>query len=452
MSLTFVDRSRYNTGLGECMYARYLGYYYEHTGISAAKFSVPLTTGGQVHAALEHILYYLKDHNLEIPDSEVREIIKTAQEAYLDEMDESTWSAFDSAAETLSYIAAEQTTLLEGLIWCWIEYLLPWIKKDYTIEAVEEEFNIIIECTCGLGTVGTPKEHNDLNCNAVCLMTRPDLVLRKISTNNLAYIEFKTGAYVNGDDYPLKFYDNVQFVLGARAVEKVLEEDVTELFVHGLHKGVRRWNKDKTVKIQHSSLCYAYIKPPNLPVEKGDISATYYKIIENEDGSTSKWGCTKNRGYEKSPVWEYNFLDVPDEMTPIEHYVRNIMTPKQREENVRLIGPIDNSSFLSEKLLIQMWHEETRWKERVEFIGVTAERNKKEGGWESPEVIEIAEELIPRSWQCKKYGEEFMCDYKPICFEELGEAPLNNEKYIRRDPNHPIEKEIGEFYNKGFSV
>lgn len=448
--LTFVDRSRYNTGLSVCMYARYINYHHEYTGLASEKFSVPLTTGGQVHAALEYILYYLRDHDLEIPDSEVREIIKTAQEAYIDEVDESTWSAFDEGVDILSYIACEQTTLLEGLIWCWVEYLIPWIKQDYTIVAIEEEYHYILGCTCGLQSFGTPKEHNDKDCNGVCLMTRPDLVLRKNSTGNLAYIEFKTGAYVNGDDYPLKFYDNVQFVLGASTVEKVLDEKVTELFVHGLHKGVRRWNKDKTMKKQHSSICYAYIKPPNPPLEKGDISPEYYKIIESGDGKTKKWGCTKNRGYEQLPVWEFSFPDVPDGMTPIEHYVRNIMTAEQRQKNIRVIGPIDNSNFLAEKLKVQMLHEESRWRERNEIIATSAEET---GSWNSDETQEIIEELIPRSWECKKFGEEFMCVYKPICFEELGDAdPLHNEKYTRRDPNHPIEKEIGEFYNKGFPV
>lgn len=450
MALTFVDRSRYNTGNAECMYARYIGYYHEYTGITASKFSVPLTTGGQVHAALEHILYYLKDHNIEIPDTEVRKIISIAQEAYIDEIDESTWSSFDSSVDILSYIASEQTTLLEGLVWCWVEYLIPWIKKDYTIIAVEQEFSRILNCTCGLGPVGSAEDHEDKDCNGICLMTRPDLVLCNSITGNYVYVEFKTGAYVNSDDYPLKFYDNVQFVLGASAVEKAYDKDVTELYVHGLHKGVRRWkDKEKTLKIQHSSICYAYIKKPNPPIEKGDISPTYFKLVDQGDGTTKKWGCTLKRGYEKLPVWEYNFPDVPDAMTPIEHYVRNIMSPEQRQENIRVIGPIDNSNFLSEKLVNQMIHEETRWRARVELIAETAEESS---SWDSPETQTMIEELITRSWACKRYGEEFMCTYKPVCFEELSSPPLKDEKYERRDPNHPIEKEIGSFYNKGFAV
>ena len=136
MALTFVDRSRYNQGLGYCMFARYLGYTHEYTGIVANYFSISLTTGGQVHAVLEHILYDLRDNDLEISDSKIREHIQTAKEAYEDEVNDSTWSAFDK--DLLDNIIKEQTTLLEGLIWCWAEYLIPWIKENYTIEAIEE--------------------------------------------------------------------------------------------------------------------------------------------------------------------------------------------------------------------------------------------------------------------------------------------------------------------------
>jgi len=447
MALTFVDRSRYNKGLGYCMMARYLGYHHEYTGLTAAKFSVPLSTGGQTHAVLEHILYYLRDNNLEITDDIIRDHIQTAKEAYQDEINDSTWASFDS--DVLTYIAKEQSTLLEGLIWCWTESLIPWIKKSYTIEAVEAEYELILNCTCGLGVIGSAKDHNDRDCDGVCLMTRPDLVLRNTTTKNLAYIEFKTGAYVNSDNYPSGFYDNVQFVLGARAVEKATGEAVTELFVHGLHKGGRRWNAEGTNKIQQSPLCYAYIKPSNPPLTIGDISPNYYKLIRNTDGTVKKWGCSPKRGYAKQPVWEFDFTDVPEEMSSIEHYVKNIMTKEQRQENVRLIGPIDNSVFLSDKLIVQMLHEEARWRSRVELIAEIAEATH---SWNSPETQEIIEELIPRSWECKKFGEEYMCEYKPVCFEELGEDMLASDKYRRRDTNHPIEKEIGVFYNKGFVV
>lgn len=438
MPLHFVDRTRYVMGLGHCLRNRWLSHDIYQKGLSNKSLSVPLATGLGAHEALENLLMWCKDKqdsgkDPNPPDEIVRECIESSIRNYENEVNESPLADISTDSEELAYIVEEQSSLIGGLTWCWRLSRLPWILKDYNILAVEQEFELLLKCSCGLEGVGEVEIHQQRDCNGTVLMTRPDLLVEHNTTSAVNYIEFKTEAYVDSKDWPEKYYDNVQLALVCAAAEVVLDKRVDQIYVHGLAKGARKSDYNSVTKKyegprkQQSSLCYPYYKEGNPPLQDMEISPSYWKWVDGK-----KWGCSKGRGFEKTPVWDIPF---DTEIPKYEYYVKNYMTEEEIAAKVRVCGPLENPEFLVKKLLREMGAFEEDYGKRVAYV----ESVKQESGSYFSEETQIAlDESIPRSWDCFRYNNH--CAKNLVCFEKNGwDDPLNSGRFELRQPNHPIE-------------
>lgn len=458
MALLYVDRTRYQTGLADCMMARFLGHHYLNTGIQLKGNSIPLTTGTSVHSPLEDICNYCKARREENPDlptvdllREVEEqgIVRNAIEESISEycaaVDETGLKGLTENPEDINDIVTEQCSLVGGLVWVWVRKCLPWVLDNYEILAVEQEFELVLACTCGLDEAGSAADHEERGCFGVCLMTRPDLILRHKASGIIVYVEFKTGADVMNYNYSMQFEDNIQFALGAAATERHFGEPVTELYVHALHKGKRDREYNNVTraydgaKKQNSAFCYVYYKEAKPPMIPEDVRPSYY----TKDPLTgSKWGATENRGYRKMPLWEVPWSDIEEGVPYYEHYALNKLDDAELEQFIKFIGPIPNPKFLVDRLLIEMVEEEKRWAERIAYLDSVLESVN--GDVMHTDYQLALSEIIPRSWKCYNYGG--WCEFQTICFQKEGwDDPLSlknklaQPRYERRTPNHPIE-------------
>ena len=433
MALIYVDRTRYTTGLADCMMARFLGHHFLGTGINLKGNAIPLATGTAVHSPLEAISLECKHRREEDPDLKTADLINDLEtsgfirgaiedsiESYVAAVDETGIKGLTEVPEDIDYVVTEQCNLVGGLVWTWVRELLPWVLDNYKILAVEQEFELILACTCGLGEVGSAADHEARDCNGVCLMTRPDLVLEPFKNpNTIVYVEFKTGGDVKGPNYARQFEDNVQFACGAAALERFFDKPVEELYVHALHKG--KYSRSYNVstreysgpKRQNSPFCHVFFKEAVPPAIPEDVRPTYY----TKDPETGKrWGATEKRGYFKTELWNVNFRKKPDGIPNYEWFVNEIMTPEDLQDQYELLGPIKNPHFLVERLLKEMAAEEQRWQQRLEYLdGVLEDCG---GDWVHEEYQEALSEVIPRSWKCYNYGG--WCGYQTICFQREG--------------------------------
>lgn len=425
------------------MRERYLTYHHNRKGIQRVGTSIPLATGSYTHLSLEGILKWCQKQQqagasprdifiAADRDGIVRNSVEEALQLYTDEIDNRGWrdlTAEDS--EELGYVVEEQTTLTGALVWCWYRTLLPTVLDHWDIVAVEQEYEYVIGCTCGLSGLGEVSAHAARDCSGLVLMTRPDLIITHREREANAYVEFKTGSGVVYPDWAKQFNNNMQFAMGCAAAERIIGKPIDQMYVHGMHKGSRRRPKDDQYapKRQESGLCYAFYKEANPPLTPMDVSPSYYKQVDGKN-----WGCTPNRGYEKKPVWEIPF---EGEGPFYERYVKSL-SYDQTLEHVRLVGPINNNSWLMDKLFEEMLNEEDRWHQREVYLEQVL--SDAEGDFADEAFQQALNQVVPRSWDCKRFGEASICQDFKVCFEEPGwDQPLEIGYAVRDEPNHPIE-------------
>jgi hypothetical protein len=366
----------------------------------------------------------------------IRAGIKIANTLYLEEVKNRGIENLDNHEE-IAFVANEQMTLGEGLVWVWSEQMLPWLLDEFEIITVEEAMPFMLSCTCGLDKVGDPLIHKERKCDGVVLGQRLDLVTKNKETGNYSYHEFKTTAYA--DDSWAKTYEiDIQIGLGAAAIEKKYEYPVSHIYVHGLNKGAVKKEYDFKTRgytgplRQQSFLCYAQVSPGDPPLVKQDVKPRF--VWKDEDGKSHRL----TNDYKKTPLWQIEFEGKDPDISNSEHWVTSL-SPHFKKGLTRLVGPIDNPSFLVDSLLREMVYEEDRWRDRLEQIEKTLA--SQEGDLVSTEYLEVLEEHVPRSWACIKYKR--LCDKVPICFQHEGwQDPLGSDRYIRREPHHEFEKEV----------
>ena len=461
MAMHYVDRSRYKDGLEHCMMKRFLGYHAYNTGIRMQGTTVPLATGSYVHLPIEHIAKYCQKVQQDTPEMvaidilallEENKVVRTAIDdainLYVAGVDGTGLKDLTEFPEDIDHQVIEQCSLVGGLVWVWVKKCLPWVLESYDIVAVEQEYEYVIGCTCGLSDLGEVDDHEARNCNGIVLMTRPDLILRHKMSGILVYVELKTGADVKNYNYSMQYEDNVQFALGAVAAGKVLGEPIEELYVHALHKGRRSAEYDQSTreysgpKRQNSPFCYSFYKEAKPPLVPDELVPGYW----NPDLLTGgRWGATEKKGWKKLPTWEIQFPDKPDGMPYYEHVVNMLEALDGRDElanHLKFIGPVTNPAYLMDKLLVEMEAEEHRWEERIDYLN--AELEAAGGDIANPEYQNALAQVIPRSWDCYKY--QGWCEYQHVCYQKEGwENPLQLDKFVKRSPNHPIESNTGVF-------
>lgn len=390
------------------------------TGIRYKGSSIPLATGSHAHKACEYILKAHMSHG-EIPTSdEVRDAIEVANDAYREEI-HNVGFVEDMDEDRVVYTLEEQTTLISGLIWSWASYILPVFLENYEVLHVEQEMEKIVDCACGLSGIGVVAAHVERDCNGVCIMTRPDVVVRDRLTNAVYYVELKTGGKIDAGT----FEGDVQFAFGAAGVEGFTGLELTGSYVHGLIKGYRKrpYGQDAGPKHQASSLCYAYVLPAMDGLVPENIKFKYGKGVSKQ--------------HRKTAVWEMDFKDKHPDIPNIEHYI-SLMDDEELESHVRVFGPYPYPKQQVEEMLVEIAYLEKRNHEVYTYVNQEVE----ERGFAHEETQNSLREFVPKSWGCRQWGEQ-LCQYYPICMRQHGwDQPCKYMDYEKREANHPIEFEV----------
>ena len=432
--MIFTDRSRYVRRLGHCQMAAYYNYHYANVGIVKRGLSVPLATGTYTHLPITTILRKVAGGVATITQDMIASAVVDATKEYKEEIRAKGFADLEDPT-TADHIMMEQCFLTEGLAWAWTTEILPRFLEEFIPIAVEQEFEIILGCTCGLSGVGEVALHMSRACKGVVFMTRPDVIAQHTTTISLSYHEIKTGSDVGGDFWGDQFKDNIQSSVGCAAAGRYFDKPIGEFFIHGLHKGQRKSDKvdgERTkLRKQASPFCYAYVRPESAPMIELDIKP--YQNWTDADGKGRRCG----KLYEKTPVWEistvlsiHDYLDLlaPDDVGAL------------FKRNVKLVGPYDTNQRLIDQLLAEVLYDEQDWHNKIALIRTAVGET---GSESHDEVLGLLTELIPRSWECRGYfGRD--CEYKPICFKHEGwDYPTENKVYELREANHPIERMNG---------
>lgn len=427
MPLTYIDRSRYLTYF-ECPMKRLMEYHIYGTGIRHVGSTIPLATGSYAHQAVEEILTPVVEKDSLPTEGVIRQAVANAVKSYEEEVQATNYEVEEG--NRVEEVFLEQATLVSGLIFAWASHVLPIFLEKFKVISVEKETEMVLGCTCGLGPMGAPKDHEARGCTGLVLMSRPDIVAEDRLLKELYYIEIKTGSMIDNRT----FEHNIQFPLAAAAIEDYYERELTGYYIHGLIKGRRSKGYNKETKeyslppAQNSPLCYVYYKPPIIGVTKEDVKFHYGK------------GVTKQ--YEKTPVWEIEFMDKPEGMSKAEYHV-SMMDDEELDNHVGVFGPYPYPGELVRETLVDMTNVEKTNAEVFPYIRNLID----EKGLAHTETQEALRQYVPRSWNCKTFNS--LCPYYSICTRREGwDHPLDlthpdtgRPIFERRQPNHPIEAE-----------
>lgn len=415
-----------------CPMRRYLKYHFHGFGITRKAQSLPRVTGQYLHAALRPVMAYVRDHDQIPPDDVVREAVRDAIVRYRKAVDLRGLTGL-GADDRVGMIVNEQVSLLEGLVWTYRLDVLPWWHEQYRTVFVEEEQPVVLGCTCGLGDrIGSLADHDGRDCYGVGWQTRGDAIGEKRSSGTHAYLEFKTTGAL-GEWWGAQWEDKVQFLAGVLGAEAALGQPVDESWVVGLSKGRSEgtYNPETGKKdgeaYQQSVFCYGYYDPSKVPAGEGKWYPRYKYV----------GGDGKNHNVPKSarrrPVWEIE--GVPAPMTPVEYWT-NWIGREERVREVQWVGPLFRDAAMLEQFLAELIPSEQGWAEDIQAIEAAIERD----GWSAPSTQQTLAAFVQRTWECKRFGKKYECEFHPICFKQaLWEDPLASGIYIPRVPHHADE-------------
>lgn len=433
--LHLADRSRYERGLVDCGWARYLEYHSgpHGYGIVRKAQSLPLVTGTLVHEPIARILRHVQAGE-PLDDAFVRQAIGLAKLAYTDGVTERGLATFmdDPTVQTL---VEEQCALLGALTWLFVLNLLPWLLERYRILAVEEEQIAVLGCTCGLdGEVVDGLVHEQRGCQGIAWQSRPDVILESLTTGEHEYWEFKTLSQPS-EPWESQWETKIQFALSILGVERKYGFRVDHNYVLGLIKGRREASYNVETGqydgplVQNSRLIYGYYKAGNPPLEAPDWQASYK--WQDERGRNHTLG----KAYRKTPIWTAKEFALEEGMSPVEYWVKWI-GPEARAESLRLIGPLNRQDLLIAEASEEVLANELRWQEDLEHL----RRLYLQHGWGSEAFMRQLRWMIPRSWDCRRYGKRHACQFEDLCFKRQGwEDPIGSGLYVERTPHHQLE-------------
>ncbi len=453
MALWYVDRSRYELGLGRCLRARYLRYHSGPSGYGMQRKaeSMPLIVGGRIHDALAPVLLHVQQTDQLPTDEAIRSAILFSTTEYGNAVRAHGMQQVGEVDKTaLNLLIREQTALLTGLVWSWCLEVLPWVHHSFRIISVEQEEELVLGCTCGLGdSIGTFADHEARGCNGIGVMGRGDFLadLRE-SPGTFSYHEFKTTSY-SSERWESEWETKLQFALGMLGSERRLGVEFSEHYVHGLFKGARRRQRaDGDVgrsytgpKIQDSPLVHAWCKPAAPPFETDEWAAQYDWV--DEFGKGRRLG----KGWTRRPVWEYMLpVEVEAGYDPVEYWVRFIPEDVRRKQ-LQLVGPMNRQAVMLAAIPTQLIGHETQWRDDL-FELYEAAAAIGPMYWTDPTFQRTLDSLIPQSWECRRYGKEHRCEFERVCFHEPGwEDPLGSTVYVLRRPLH--EHEMSQMKERG---
>jgi hypothetical protein len=440
--IKLTDNSRRRSRTQSCAMQGYLGYDAGPLGYGyqAKAMALPLATGGYTHDAarpiLEHCLAAARDGveyglSRPIPDDIVREAITAAQLRYgkvaevrglTDRMDETG---------QLAYLLTEQMVLIEGLTWMLALYVLPNVLAQRRLLSIEQEHVHVIGCTCGAGDgFGSLADHEARDCYGIGWQSRLDMLTEDRASGVGYYEELKTTSYA-GQDWQESYENNAQLIAGVDAGESYLRSagiphDINLAFVHGLIKGARRKDDYDGMRKQGSSLCYAWVKEANPPLEPGDIQWSYTYV--DEAGKNRKLG----KGYRKQPIWQVRFEMKPAWMSHAEYWVKSL-PPEAVTSSYKALGPIPITTGIAPTFWRNIVTHENAWADKLELLASSPDP------WESDRFQDLLTDTIERSWNCYPWNGA-RCPFVPLCLKQSGwQDPVGSGKFVYRRPHHAPE-------------
>lgn len=439
LTFWFNDRSRYKLGTARCARARLLGYHWGPTGygITNRSDSLPLATGIYVHEGIAAFGGILKQFDRLPTLEETRGIIAEVRAAYVARVEARGFLGILSSEHTAETIT-EQSALISGLLWALRLKFLPWLWQAYRVLSVEQERLHFLSCTCGAGPLDAA-QHIARGCQGKVLMLRNDILAQRRGATTLAYFEAKTTGW-ESDAWADQWESDPQLGLGTLDVQQTFGAEVSELYILGLQKGVRRREKDDPQgrRKQQSSLCYGYLRPGNPPLVGDDWLPAYEWIDEN--GELKR----KSRAHVRTGIWEiangdysawtaYHQQDPT--LTPEEFWVR--MLPASVLDKVCfLLGPMNRQDHQIASVRTSMIGEEDRWQVMLWQLYEAQQQHP----WASPEYQTLLDRVNPQSWQCRPFGRDHQCEFYGICHKEEGwQDPIGSGRYQPRRPHHQAE-------------
>lgn len=441
LNLWLADRSRFECSVEHCRRARYLSYHAGPHGYGWQRRaqSIPTLTGTLMHDPLAELLKWTAAHDALPPDDITYSAIRVAQQQY-QKIVEARGLRLTVDAEHLAWKTAEQTTLLESLIWAWVRVILPAHLEQWKILLVESEELNVVGCTCGLGSlVGTAWEHDDRGCAGIGWMTRGDFIsVSRDLPLRYRYDDFK-GTGLATKDWEAAWQYRVQFMAGVLGAEQRLGVTIDEAYVHALIKGrnTGEWNPEEGAatgpKYQSSRLIYAGHRAAQPPV-LAEAWSPYWKgqYYVADDGKRRK----QTGDFPRTGIWTMAPEQYQGCYSPSDFWTRWIGVDALKE-HVRVIGPIYRRDWKLEGFLTQLEHEERRVQDGVQAV---YEAMDKLGDIAHPVVQAALDQHFPQAAgsHCHQYfGDQ--CQHLGICNREPGWQTPELLGMIPRRPHHDAE-------------
>lgn len=439
LTLWLTDRSRVEQGREHCQRARYLGYHAGPTGYGWQRraSSIPQATGTLVHEPLAAVLSWAQAHQGALPPDEViYGAILAAKQRYQRLVDERGLSVIVEPGD-LAFRVAEQTTLLEGLVWAWCRVILPGLLETWDIIAVEQEEVTVLGCTCGLGDgILEAADHDSRGCRGIGWMTRGDAILRrKAAPHTYAYWEFKTTS-TDSKGWEEQWPYRIQVMAGVLGAEARLGQRVDEIYISGLIKGRHEaeYNyetKSKSgLKFQNSPLVYGWRRPANPPLLPEDWAHSYNYV--DDLGKNRRLG----KDYARTPVWMLPeaWWAQGGALSPSDFWCRWVHSTGVLGEQVRTIGPIYRQDRMLARFTGSLVAEELRWNKVLWAVYEAG------GEWAAPETQAMLDREIPQTFggACLSYfGEK--CPYESLCYYHEGWQQPEHLGFVPRRPHHTPE-------------
>lgn len=432
LTLWLTDRSRYETGTGHCHRARFINAHAGPNGYGWVRkaSSVPLVTGTMIAQVQEAVHSQVLTTGAIPADVQVQAWLDEAIAVYLTTVETRGLSHIVDPAE-LDKRVTEQLTLLQSLIWLWVDIGLPQLLAEWEILLVEQEAVSVLGCTCGLGDrLGTAEEHDARQCQGIGYMTRGDLVTRhRINRDRYAYHEFKAPGETNVNTDAAWQY-RVQLISGVMGAEDVIGHQIDEVYLHQLIKGKRQaeWDyvEKKAVgpKFQDSPLVYGWKRPANPPLLAEDWADKFNYV--DDLGKNRKLG----KDYQRTGIWELT----PEAGIAPARYWGRWMDQTLRASKYRPIGPLMRHEIRLGEFTRQLIGEESRWQ------AILWELHDSGKQWGDPDYMALLDRLVPqtRGQSCHSYYGE-PCAALRLCDREDGWETPELVGYIPRRPHHRPE-------------
>lgn len=378
----------------ECRWKRFLTYHFMGTGVVPKGNAIHLLAGGLAHGILEDVLQVVAERDT-IPDAVfVRERIKNRRDEFIEQLAGSAVERPVLASGQDQWEAYREAALIEGLVRAWLKYRLPTILNEYRVLEVEKEFDTHIE--------------SDL-----WLMTRIDGTLRRRADNELAALEFKTTSIDRAGFFEAFRYDT-QTLSHLFALEEKYGEVATAVQMEFLYKGYKREG------LYYSPIVTGFRQIVVDPLT-GDTTINYN--VENP----------RRKGWERFNVWEGDFQDKPEWMSPMEYWVEHVMDYMQCARQLFFCPVYRNERDLKE------WLDTVAEQEAANREGLTS--------FEQGNITldELRHGYFPanmnRHCYYGRYGGK-PCPYLPICYGQVDlDKVVGSDLYEIREPHHPQELE-----------